>query len=253
MLGLIYAVVSYLVFLGRFTYFALFTDGLAVPRTIDGGFSTTTGAAMLVDIGLILVFGLQHSIMARAGWKRVLTRVVPAALERATYVLASSAALVLLVWQWRPLPAPVWTVGHPAAVVGLWVINALGWLGVPVASFMIDHFDLFGLKQAFAGFRRVSLQRRGFVTPLLYRYIRHPIMTSVLVGLWVSPRMTAGHLLLSVGMSVYILIGVHFEERSLIRELGERYVRYQAEVPRFFPGITRSSVDDRRVAIGARR
>ena len=253
MFGLIYAVVSYLAFLGSFTYFALFTDGLAVPRTVDGGFLTTPVTATLIDVALISLFGLQHSIMARASWKAVLTRVLPPALERATYVLAASAALVLLLWQWRPLPAPVWSIGNPAAVVGLWVVNALGWLGVPVASLMIDHFDLFGLKQAFAGFRRVSLQRRGFVTPLFYRYIRHPIMTSLLVGLWVTPHMSAGHLLLSVGMSVYILIGVHFEERALIRELGEPYVRYQAEVPRFFPDVTRTSVNDRRGAIGARR
>jgi protein-S-isoprenylcysteine O-methyltransferase Ste14 len=242
MLGFIYSVVSYLAFLGSFSCFALFTDGLvAVPRGSDG----RPTAAVLVDVGLMLLFGLQHSIMARAAFKRVLTRVVPAALERSTYVLASSAVLTLLMWQWRPLATPVWTVGKPWLTAGLWVINALGWVGVPLVTFLIDHFELVGLKQAFARFRRVSFQSRGFVSPLLYRYLRHPMMSSLLVGLWVTPRMTIGHALLSAGMSLYIVIGVHFEERSLAEELGEVYVRYQAAVPRFVPNLPGRSNDDR--------
>ena len=132
---------------------------------------------------------------------------------------------------------------------GLWVVNALGWVGVPLTTFMIDHFELVGLKQAFARFRRVSFQRRGFVSPLLYRYLRHPMMSSLLVGLWVTPRMTIGHALLSAGMSVYIFIGVHFEERSLVRELGEAYVSYQAQVPRFVPDVPGRSNSNRRLGV----
>jgi protein-S-isoprenylcysteine O-methyltransferase Ste14 len=237
MLGFIYSVVAYLAFLGSFSYFAFFTDGVVVLRTVDGGMAASTPIALLVDIGLMLLFGLQHSVMARAGFKRVLTRVVPAGLERATYVLASAAALVLLMWQWRPIETPLWEVGDAKVATTLWVLNALGWVGVPAASFMIDHFDLVGLRQAFTRFRRLSLEHRGFVTPLLYRYIRHPMMSALLIGLWVTPRMTAGHLLLSAGMSVYVLIGVHFEERSLSREFGDDYTRYQAAVPRFVPAL----------------
>jgi protein-S-isoprenylcysteine O-methyltransferase Ste14 len=159
--------------------------------------------------------------------------------ERATFVLASSAALALLMWQWRPLSGELWHVSAPIPAAALWAVNALGWLAVPVSSFLIDHFDLFGLKQAFAGFRRVSLQRRGFVTPLFYRYIRHPIMTGLLLGLWVTPHMTFGHLLLSLGMSAYIVIGVRFEERALARELGAVYESYQARTPRFFPKLSK--------------
>jgi methanethiol S-methyltransferase len=235
MFGLIYAVVSYLGFLGVFTYFAWFSDGVWVPKHVDSGAPGDLGLALLVNTGLVLLFGLQHSIMARDGFKRALTRVLPAHLERATFVLASSLALSALIWFWRPLPQVLWSVEQPGYAGALWVINAIGWLGVPLSSLMIDHFDLFGLKQAFTGFRRSSFSRKGFVTPLLYKYVRHPMMSALLIALWVTPRMTAGHLLLSLGMSIYIVIGVHFEERSLTRELGASYLLYRAATPKFLP------------------
>lgn len=235
MFGFIYAVVAYVGFLATFVYLALFSGGVGVPKSVDGGIATGTAATLAVDLGLILLFGLQHSVMARSSFKRAITRIIPESTERATYVLASSVALVVLMWQWRPLPAVLWHVPNPGVAAGLRVVNALGWLGVPVSSLMIDHLDLFGLKQAWNGFRRASYQRKGFVTPLFYRYVRHPIMTGVLVGLWVTPQMTVGHLLLSAGMSIYIVIGVHFEERSLIEELGVAYERYMASTPRFLP------------------
>jgi len=235
MFGLVYSLVSYLGFLAVFTYFAWFSDGVGVSKTVDSGLSGDLGAALLVNGGFLLLFGVQHSIMARPGFKRALTRVVPEHLERATYVLASSAALSLLMWQWRPQSSVLWNVESPAAVVALWVINALGWLGVPFASLMIDHLDLFGIKQAFNGFRRRSLAKKGFVTPLFYNYVRHPMMTALLLGLWVTPHMTVGHLCLTIGMSIYVVVGVHFEERALARELGSPYVRYQASTPKFLP------------------
>jgi len=236
MLGFIYSVASYFGFLATYVYFAWFSADVGVPKTVDSGPTTSLGFALMVDLGLIVLFGLQHSLMARASFKAVLTRVVPVRLERATYVLASSLALALLMWQWRPLPLSLWSVGNPIVAGAFWVIGALGWLGVPASSFMIDHFDLFGLKQAFHGWRRTTFERKGFVTPLLYKYVRHPMMTSLLVGLWVTPRMSLGHLLLSLGMSVYLVVGVHFEERALMRELGQPYVRYQAVTPKFLPG-----------------
>jgi protein-S-isoprenylcysteine O-methyltransferase Ste14 len=244
MLGLIYSLACYVGFLAVFTYFGLFSDGVAVPKTVDSGLPDHLGPALLVDLGLMLAFGLQHSVMARAGFKRALTRLIPVPLERATFVLASSAALALLIWQWRPVPIVLWSVENPVAAACLWVVNALGWLGVPATSFMIDHFDLFGVKPTWNRFRRRSLQRTGFVTPLLYRYVRHPMMTSLLIGFWVTPHMTVGHLLLSLGMSVYILVGVHFEERSLVQELGGAYVRYQTSTPRFLPGTAKRALPD---------
>jgi methanethiol S-methyltransferase len=241
MFGFIYSLASYLGFLAVFTYFAWFSDGVGVPKTVDSGLSGDVASALIVNGGLLLLFGLQHSIMARPGFKRVLTRIVPEHLERATFVLASSAALGLLMWQWRPLPSVVWSIQSRAALVPLWVVNALGWLGVPLASFMIDHFGLFGVKQAFKRFQRASLERRGFVAPMFYKYVRHPMMTALLVGLWVTPQMTVGHLCLTIGMSIYVAVGVHFEERALVRELGSAYVHYQASTPKFLPGGTRTA------------
>src|SRR4051812_38033163 len=220
MLGLIYAVLSYFTFLGVYVYFALFSAGAPVPRSVDLGPSANLGTALLIDLGWIVLFGLHHSLAARGNFKARLTRVIPAHLERATFVLASSLVLVGLMWQWRPLPQVLWNVENAALAIPLWTLNALGWLGVPLSSLMIDHFDLFGLKQAFHGFRRTSYARKGFVTPMFYRYVRHPMMLSLLVGFWSTPHMTAGHLVLALGMSVYIVIGVHFEERALLRELG---------------------------------
>lgn len=236
MLGFIYSVASYIGFLATFVYLTWFSAGVGVPKTVDSGPASSLGVAIVVDLGLVFLFGLQHSFMARAGFKRALTRVVPVHLERATYVLASWLVLVLLMWQWRALPLPLWQVESPSLAAALWVVNAVGWLGVPATSVMIDHFDLFGLKPAFNGWRRATFQRKGFVTPLLYKYVRHPMMTSVLIGLWVTPHMTLGHLLLALGMSAYVVIGVHFEERSLVRELGQPYVDYQISTPKFLPG-----------------
>jgi protein-S-isoprenylcysteine O-methyltransferase Ste14 len=235
MLGLLYSIASYGLFLGSFTYFAVFSDGVIVPKTVDSGTPTGIAVAVAINLALILAFGLQHSIMARAGFKRAFTRMIPPALERATYVLASSLVLILVMWQWRPMETVLWRVDNSAAVVVLWSINAIGWLGVPACSFLIDHFDLFGIKQALRAFRRTTVGKTGFVTPLFYKYLRHPMMTSLMVGLWITPHMTAGHALLAAGMTLYIVIGVRFEERSLAKELGTEYERYQATTPKFLP------------------
>jgi protein-S-isoprenylcysteine O-methyltransferase Ste14 len=239
MLGILYSIASYGLFLASFTYFALFSNGILVPKTVDSGVSTSLAASVAVNLSLVFIFGLQHSVMARTGFKRALTRLIPPALERATYVLASSLALVLVMWQWQPIPSAIWHVENPPAAATLWFLNALGWLGAPASSFFIDHFDLFGIKQALEAFRRTTFDRKGFVTPLLYKYFRHPMMTALMVSLWVTPHMTAGHALLSLGMTAYVLIGVHFEERALAIEFGAEYQRYQATTPKFLPGLTR--------------
>ena len=242
-LGLVYSAASYLFFLSTFVYLALFSDGVLVAKSVDTGSAGDLTSALTLDLSLLLLFGVQHSVMARASFKQVLTTVVPVHLERATFVLASSAVLVLLMWLWRPLPSVLWSVESPYVAGALWTLNALGWLGVPVCSYMIDHFDLFGLKQPLQHFRRVSVARTGFVTPLLYKYVRHPMMTFFLLALWATPSMTLGHLVLSLGLSLYIFVGVHFEERALRRELGDDYVRYQRSTPRFFPIGAREPVE----------
>ncbi|HKU39413.1 MAG TPA: hypothetical protein VJR89_14745 [Polyangiales bacterium] len=247
MLGLIYGVSSYIAFLVVFVYFAFFSAGLLVPRSVDIGPAADLGTALLIDLVWIALFGLQHSLMARPEFKRRLTRSIPAHLERATFVLATSLVLIGLMWQWRPLPRILWNVDNEVVAIALWTLNALGWLGVPLSSFMIDHFDLFGLKQAVHGFRRTSYERTGFVTPMFYRYVRHPIMLSLFVGFWFTPYMTVGHLVLALGMSIYILIGVHFEERALLRELGSAYLHYQHTTPKFLPlGARNGQIEDGR-------
>ena len=240
MFSLIYSIGSYALFLLVFVGFALFSDGIFMPASTGAVGGVSVGSAVAVDLGLILLFGVQHSVMARSGFKRVLTQALPAHLERATFVLVSSLVLAVLIAYFRPFGGVVWSVQNEQAVSALWIVNALGWVGVPLSSLMIDHFELFGVKQAFVHFRRTSFEPRGFVTPLLYKYVRHPMMTSILVGLWVTPQMTASHLLLSVGMTVYVLIGVHFEERALIRELGIDYERYRASTPKFLPSGPRA-------------
>jgi len=235
MLGLVYAVASYLGFLATFVYLALFSDGVLVPKSVDSGATAGLVSTVAIDVALLLLFGVQHSVMARAGTKRAIVRFIPAHVERATFVLASSVVLVLLMWLWRPLPGLLWHVESPSWAATLWTLNAVGWLGVPLCSLMIDHFDLFGVKQPIHRLLRVAPPRKGFVTPLLYKYVRHPMMSALLIAFWATPRMSAGHMLLSLGMSLYIVVGVHFEERALQRELGGAYVRYQASTPKFVP------------------
>jgi len=236
MFGFLYSVLAYVGFLGCFSYFVFFTDGVLVPKHVDSGQPGSLAAALAINLGLILLWGAQHSVMAREGFKRWLTRLIPAALERSTFVLASVAALCILMYGWQPLPGELWSVESPALVAALWGVNALGWAGVPVVSFLIDHFDLFGLKQPFMRWRKQSYEKKGFVLPLFYRYVRHPMMTAMLVAFWATPHMSVGHLLLSLGLSAYIAVGVHFEERSLARELGRPYRDYQKQVPKFLPG-----------------
>jgi protein-S-isoprenylcysteine O-methyltransferase Ste14 len=227
-----FALVAYAAFLGVFVYFIGFAGGIGVPRAVDDGAETAPGAAAAIDIGLVLFFGVAHSVMARAWFKRAWTRVVPPAAERSAYVLVASAQLALLCWQWRPIVAPVlWQATGPAALA-LRTLGLAGWTLVLASSFLIDHFELFGLRQAFAGRDPAPPSLR---TPLFYRVVRHPLYLGILVGLWAAPVMSAGHLLLAALMTAYILVGVHHEERDLLRLFGDEYRRYQERVPMLLP------------------
>lgn len=247
LLFLVFGVASYAIFLLTFLYLIAFVGNLQttaladvvpalralVPRSVDVGLAgTPLAAALAIDLGLIALFGLQHSAMARSGFKRWLTRRVPAPVERSVFVLTASGALALLLWQWRPLPEPVlWDV--PAALA--YGVFAAGFGLVLGTTFLIDHFHLFGLQQVWAQFAGRASEEPSFRTPLLYRLVRHPLYLGFLVAFWAAPRMTLGHLVFSLGMSGYILVGARLEERDLARVHGESYQRYSARVPRFVP------------------
>lgn len=237
MLGLLYSLVAYLAFLLTFSAFALFTDGILLPRTVDTGEPGALAPALAINVGVILAWGLQHSLMARQTFKDWLLRFVPAHLERSTYVLVASLGLLGVMLAWQPMSGVLWHVETGALMIGLWVVNGIAWVAVPVASFLIDHFEVFGLKQTFMRWRKQSYEHRGFVAPYVYRYVRHPMMTGILIAMWATPYMTVSHLVMAVGMSVYIYIGVHFEERSLVRELGQPYSDYLEHTPKFVPGL----------------
>lgn len=226
MISRAYAAVAYAAFLAVSLWGVLFLADVGPLPTVDSPGPTT--AAVLVDLGLWLVFGLQHSVMARARAKRG----VPRRIERSTYVLATGLALGLLFWQWRPLPATVWRVDDQPWAGLLWAVFGAGWVVAVAATYMVDHLEFLGLRQAgwFPARPQGSLSRRW-----LYAWVRHPMMTGLLVAFWATPVMTAGHVLFAAAASVYIAIGLHFEERDLHRTLGPAYATYAREVPRLVP------------------
>lgn len=234
-MSILYAVAVYVFFAVTFAYAVGFVGNFVVPKTLDSGATPGLVEAIIVDLALLGVFAVQHSVMARRGFKRVWTRFVPQRLERSTYVLFASAALALLLWQWRPIPQPViWQVENPVAAGALWVVFWLGWAMIPLATFLIDHFEFFGLAQAFAASAAAEPPR--FRTPLLYRYVRHPIYLGFVLAFWATPVMTAGHLLFAAAATGYILVGIAFEERDLIAQFGDEYRRYRAQVGMLIPG-----------------
>jgi protein-S-isoprenylcysteine O-methyltransferase Ste14 len=235
-ISLVYGVGVYVFFLATFCYAIAFAGNLWVPKTIDSGAAGGVAEAVLVNVALLLVFGLQHSIMARRSFKRWWTTIVSPAVERSTFVLASSLALALLLWQWRPIAEPViWRVENPAAVVAVWVVFWLGWAILLLATFLINHFELFGLRQVFSRLIGREIPESEFRTPFIYRYVRHPIYLGFLLGFYATPVMTAGHLLFAIGATGYILVGIWFEERDLIAQFGERYRQYRNQVGMLLP------------------
>jgi protein-S-isoprenylcysteine O-methyltransferase Ste14 len=234
--ALIYGVACYFVFLLSNVYAVAFIGNYLVPKSIDVGSESGLAQSILIDVVLLGVFAVQHSVMARPAFKRLWTRIVPATCERSTYVLISSLLLVLIFWQWRPIVTTIWLVeGLPGAM--LTTISWIGWLTALTSTFMIDHFDLFGLRQVFDALRGTAARMHPFKTPLLYRLVRHPLMLGFLLAFWATPHMTAGHLLFAVMTTGYIIVGVRLEERDLIAEFGASYEQYRRRVPMLVPSL----------------
>ena len=237
----LYAIATYAFFSATFVFMIGFLGDLSLlPRTIDGGLPGPIGQAVVIDLALIALFGVQHSVMARPAFKRWWTRVVPEPIERSTYVLAATAVLALIFWQWRPITDPVvWNVGPGAGALALDVSFWAGWGVLLVSTFLINHFELFGLRQVYARLRGRSLPAPEFRTPLLYRHVRHPIYLGFLISFWATPRMTAGHFLFAAACTIYIFVGIYFEERDLVAQLGDRYRRYREQVGMLWPRARR--------------
>ncbi|EJN07599.1 hypothetical protein-S-isoprenylcysteine methyltransferase [Bradyrhizobium sp. YR681] len=233
---LLYAIVSYGIFTISFLYALGFVGNYVVPKSIDIGGSANLGEAIVVNLLLMSLFAVQHSVMARASFKRWLTQFIPAACERSTYVLLSSLILLLLFWQWRPIPTPIWQTSGIAA--GLLIgVHWFGWLLAFASTHMIDHFDLFGLRQAFVALRGAEMPDQSFKTPLLYKIVRHPLMLGFLLAFWATPEMSAGHLLFALANTAYILVALQFEERDLIAVFGATYLAYRRRVPMLVPRL----------------
>ncbi|MBW0015581.1 methanethiol S-methyltransferase [Mycobacterium sp.] len=230
-----YGAASYLLFLLAFLYLIGFVGDILVPRSVDHAIAAPIGQAVAVDVALVALFGAQHSVMARQGFKRWWTRFVPPSIERTTYVLFSSVVLVLLYWQWRTMPAVLWDVRLTGARMVVWALFWLGWAIVLASTFMINHFDLFGLRQVYLAWRGKPYTELGFRAAMFYRLVRHPLMLGFLIAFWAAPTMTAGHLLFSIAMTGYILIALRIEERSLVAAMGDQYRDYRRDVPMLIP------------------
>jgi protein-S-isoprenylcysteine O-methyltransferase Ste14 len=231
----LYGLASYIVFLGSFLYAIGFVGNVIVPKTIDSGPSAALPVALAIDITLLGLFAAQHSIMARPGFKAVWTRIVAPPIERSTYVLISSLLLILLFWQWHAIPSVVWDVSSPGLQGLLLALFALGWLIVLLSTFMINHFDLFGLRQVYLRMRGVGYTPLGFTQRAFYNFVRHPIMLGFVIAFWATPHMSLGHLVFSIATTAYILVGIFLEERDLMRYHAAQYGPYRARVPMLFP------------------
>jgi len=236
LVGTLYGLLTYVLFLPTFLYAWAWVAGILVPRTVDGPASELPfGAALAVNVALLGAFGLQHSGMARQGFKRWWTRIIPASLERQTYVLATNVCFWLLFALWQPMPAVVWSVSNPVAYWALAGVGVAGWLLVLAATFMINHFDLFGLRQTWYQFKAKPYPQLGFRVVFLYHWVRHPIQLGFLLAFWGAPHMTLGHLLFAAVTTAYILVALKLEERDLIAVFGEKYRDYKQQVGMLYP------------------
>jgi protein-S-isoprenylcysteine O-methyltransferase Ste14 len=244
-IAFVYGLVCYAIFFASFLYAAGFVGGFGVPLSLDSEPTGSFGISLLIDLGLLAVFAVQHSVMARPAFKRVWTRIVPEPVERSTYVLASSLALILLFWQWRPLGGVVWDVQNPVGRAILWGGFAFGWGLVLVTTFLINHFDLFGLRQVWFYLRGEPYRPLTFGTPGPYRIVRHPLYVGWFFAFWATPTMTAAHLLFAGATTVYILIAIRLEERDLAAMHGEDYLQYRRRVPMLVPVLGKEAPRER--------
>lgn len=234
-LALLYGSVAYLVFLGTFLYAIGFVTGLLVPKTVDMGLVAPTGEALVVNILLLSLFAVQHSVMARKSFKRWWMQFVPPAIERSTYVLLANLALILLFWQWRAMPAIVWQVTNPTMGLAMLGLSFVGWFIVLLSTFLISHFELFGLQQVIMNFAGRAGAEPRFKTPMLYKVVRHPIYLGFIIAFWATPVMTAGHLLFALVTTAYIFVGIALEEGDLIERFGDEYRHYRQRVAMLVP------------------
>jgi len=252
LVSLLYGCAVYLLFLATFLYTIGFVAGAPGLKTLDSGAPGAGWAAFAIDLSLLGIFAVQHSVMARREFKRWWTTIVPPAVERSTFVLAATSTVALLIWQWRPLPTVIWAVHDRAAQDLLIAIAGLGWAMLLIATFLINHFELFGLQQVYDHWRGYRFDPPPFRTPALYKIVRHPIYLGFLLGFWATPFMTAGHLLFATATTGYIFIGILFEERDLIARFGEEYRRYRQRVPMLLPFPLRGETERSRQGSGSR-
>ncbi|MDX1981069.1 MAG: hypothetical protein SFV51_12435 [Bryobacteraceae bacterium] len=238
-----YGLACYAVFFATFLYAIGFVGNIGVPKAMDSGPRSPLVTSLLVDCALLALFAVQHSLMARPWFKQHWTRIVPQPLERSTYVLFSSLALILLFWQWRPLGGVIWDVSGTGAAMVMMAVYGFGWALLLLSTFMIDHFDLFGLRQVWLYLKGRPYEHPRFHTPGLYAQVRHPIYLSWMIIFWAAPVMTAAHLLFAFMTTAYMLIAIQWEERDLITMHGQAYVRYRKEVPMLLPAVRTSSAD----------
>ena len=238
--SLLFAIVSYAIFFATFLYLIVFVGDFSFAgRTVDKGPLADPMTAAIIDLALIALFGLQHSVMARQGFKRWWMKMVPPPVERSVYVLAASAALIIMFTFWHPIDSIVWNVTNPILADAVWLLFWIGWLTVLLSTFLINHFELFGLQQAWFHMRGREAELPRFRQPLFYKFVRHPLYLGFLLAFWAAPEMTAGHLLLAAGMSVYILIAIRHEERDLVSLFGKDYELYREQAGMLTPRFRR--------------
>jgi len=241
LIALLYGIVAYLAFAATIVYAIGFVSGIGVPKTIDSGLAGDPMQSIIINVLLMSLFAIQHSVMARPQFKKWWTRFVPVSVERSTFVLSSSLALMLLFWQWRPIPAIVWQVTNPQIAAALLCLSFLGWVLVFVSTFLINHFELFGLHQVANNLAGKPMPEVRFKTPMLYNLVRHPIYLGFIIAFWATAVMTAGHLLFAAATTAYIFVGIALEEHDLIAVFGDEYRRYRQRVSMIVPFFGRSA------------